>query len=57
MGLSQNLKPGDFFKKLVERIPQYKARWETSMAEQIHDLPDFDKVEREVQRALKKFKP
>ena len=54
---SKNLKHGDFFKKLSERIPQYKARWENSLAEQIHGLPDFDKVEREVQRALKKFKP
>lgn len=55
--ISKNLKPGEFFKKLAERIPLYKARWANSMAEQIHDLPDFDKVEREVQRALRKFKP
>jgi len=54
---SKNLKPGEFLMKLAERIPQYKARWANSMAEQIHDLPDFDKVEREVQRALRKFKP
>lgn len=54
---SKNLKPGDFFKKLAEQTPMYKARWENSLAEQIHHLPDFDKVEREVQRALKKFKP
>jgi predicted nucleotidyltransferase component of viral defense system len=54
---SKNLRPGDFYKKLAERIPSYKGRWETSLAEQIQDLPDFAKVEREVQRGLRKFKP
>lgn len=37
-------------------LPQYKGRWESSMNEQIKDLPDFDTVEREVQRHLKKMK-
>lgn len=46
----------DFLKKLDERLPQYKGRWESSMSEQIKDLPDFDQVEREVQRHLKKLK-
>ena len=46
----------DFPKKLVERLPQYKGRWSSSMSEQIKDLPDFDQVEREVQRQLKKLK-
>jgi len=45
----------DFPKKLNERLPQYKGRWKSSMNEQIKDLPDFDKVEREVQRHLKKM--
>jgi len=53
---SKKLNPVDFPKKLAERLPQYKGRWESSMNEQIHDLPDFDKVEREVQRHLKKLK-
>jgi uncharacterized protein len=53
---SKKLNPIDFPKKLAERLPQYKGRWESSMNEQIHDLPDFDKVEREVQRHLKKLK-
>ena len=53
---SKKLNPADFSKKLTERLPQYKGRWESSMNEQIHDLPDFDKVEREVQRHLKKLK-
>ena len=53
---SKKLNPVDFPKKLAERLPKYKGRWESSMNEQIHDLPDFDKVEREVQRHLKKLK-
>jgi len=53
---TKKLNPTDFQKKLAERLPQYKGRWESSMNEQIHDLPDFDKVEREVQRHLKKLK-
>lgn len=53
---SKKLNPSDFPKKLAERLPQYKGRWESSLSEQIKDLPGFDKVEREVQRHLKKLK-
>ena len=53
---NKNLNPADFTKKLSERLPQYKGRWQSSMSEQIKDLPDFDKVEREVQKHLKKLK-
>lgn len=53
---SKELMHTDFPKKLDERLPQYKGRWESSMREQIKDLPDFDQVEREVQRHLKKLK-
>lgn len=53
---SKGLNPADFPKKLAERLPQYKGRWKSSMSEQIRDLPEFDKVEREVQRQLKKMK-
>jgi predicted nucleotidyltransferase component of viral defense system len=52
---SKELNHTDFSKKLAERLPQYKGRWQSSMSEQIKDLPDFDKVEREVQRHLKKL--
>lgn len=52
---SKGLQPVDFAKKLTERLPQYKGRWQSSMSEQIKDLPDFDQVEREVQRHLKKL--
>lgn len=46
----------DFSKKLTERLPQYKGRWQSSMSEQIKDLPDFDQVEREVKKHIKKLK-
>jgi len=52
---SKDLQHTDFPNKLTERLPQYKGRWESSMREQIKDLPDFDQVEREVQRHLKKL--
>jgi predicted nucleotidyltransferase component of viral defense system len=45
-----------FLAKLSERIPQYKGRWQVSMNDQIKELPGFEKVEREVQRNLKKLK-
>lgn len=53
---SKGLNPADFPKKLAERLPQYKGRWKSSLSEQIKDLPEFDRVEREVQRQLKKMK-
>ncbi len=52
---SKNLLHTDFLKKLAERLPQYKGRWKSSMSEQIKDLPDFEQVERAVQRHLKKL--
>ena len=52
---NKNLKPADFHYKLNQRLPQYKGRWQKSMADQIKDLPDFEQVEREVMRHLKKF--
>lgn len=53
---SKDLLHTDFPKKLDERLLQYKGRWKSSMSEQIKDLPDFDQVDREVQRRLKKLK-
>lgn len=50
----KKLNPADFSKKLVERLPQYKGRWRNSLSAQIRNLPDFDRVEREVQRQLRK---
>ena len=50
------LDPSSFPTKLSERIPQYRGRWQVSMKDQIKELPGFEKVEREVQRHLKKLK-
>ncbi len=53
---SKAINHAEFPKKVTERLPQYKGRWQSSMHEQIKDLPDFDQVEREVQRHFKKLK-
>ncbi len=53
---NKDVNPTDFFKKLEQRLPQYKARWQNSLKNQIKDLPDFEQVEREVMRHLKNFK-
>lgn len=52
---SKGLSAADFPKKLEQRLPQYKARWESSLREQIRDLPDFSRAEREVRRILKNW--
>ncbi len=52
---NKQLNPLDFYERLNQRLPQYKGRWKKSLADQIHDLPNFEQVEREVKRHLKKF--
>lgn len=52
---SKQLNSSDFFKKLNQRQAQYKARWKKSMKDQIQDLPEFEQVERELMRHLKKL--
>lgn len=51
----KNLNPTNFSKKLNNRLPQYKGRWESSLSEQIKELPDFERVTREVLRHLRKL--
>ena len=53
---SKNLNAKDFPKKLEERLPQYKAQWKNSLSNQIKDLTEFDKVEREILRIFRKIK-
>lgn len=53
---NKGLSATDFFKKLEQRLPQYKGRWQTSMRDQIKDLPDFDRVERETMRHFRNMK-
>jgi predicted nucleotidyltransferase component of viral defense system len=52
---SKGLDATKFKDKLAERIPQYRGQWKSSLKDQIKDLPDFDEVEREVQRHIKKL--
>lgn len=52
--IAKNLNPADFPKKLAERLPGYKGRWQSSLSDQIQHLPDFEQVEREVDRRLRK---
>jgi len=52
---SKGLNPLLFHEKLTQRLASYKGRWQKSMNDQIKDLPDFEKVEREVQRHMRKM--
>ena len=51
----KKVNPKEFFIKLEQRLPQYKARWQKSMKEQIQNLPEFEKVERETLRHFRKM--
>ena len=53
---SKGINPSDFHATLEQRLPQYKGRWQSSMASQIKYLPAFEQVEREVMRHLKNIK-
>jgi uncharacterized protein len=53
--LSKGVNPLLFHEKLGQRLASYKGRWQKSLNDQIKDLPDFDKVEREVQRHIRKL--
>ena len=53
---NKGLDPSQFYEKLGQRLASYKGRWQKSMNDQIKDLPDFDKVKREVQRHFRKMK-
>lgn len=53
---NKGINPSDFFIKFELRLPQYKARWQKSMKDQIKNLPEFEQVERETMRHLRKLK-
>ena len=54
--IMKKLNPNDFFEKLEQRLPQYKARWQKSIKDQIKELPEFKQVERETKKHLRKLK-
>jgi uncharacterized protein len=53
---NKGLNASDFLNKLSERLPQYKGRWNSSLSEQIKELPSFEQAERETLRQLKNLK-
>jgi predicted nucleotidyltransferase component of viral defense system len=52
---NKNINHKEFQVKLEQRLPQYKGRWQNSMKNQIKDLPEFEQVERELIRYLRKI--
>lgn len=50
---AKNLNPADFLGKSAELLPSYRWRWQISLREQIQNLPDFERVGREVNRRLR----
>lgn len=46
----KGLYSADFEDALQKRLPLYQARWSGSMSDQIQELPEFELVEREIQR-------
>jgi uncharacterized protein len=51
----KQIDPTGFHIKLEQWLSQYRGRWQSSLANQIQDLPDFDQVLREVMRHIKKL--
>jgi predicted nucleotidyltransferase component of viral defense system len=52
---SKGLDANQFTEKLENRKASYRGRWQSSLGDQIKDLPDFDKVAREMQRHIRKL--
>lgn len=52
---SKGYEAKQFPETLEKRKAQYKGRWTKSMSDQIKDLPEFEQVEREVDRHLRKL--
>ncbi|NQU68259.1 MAG: nucleotidyl transferase AbiEii/AbiGii toxin family protein [Candidatus Marinimicrobia bacterium] len=52
---NKQLDSTQFPNKLNQRLPQYKGMWQASLVNQIQDLPDFDRVEREIRRHVKRL--
>lgn len=53
---SKGLKSIDFPRKIEDRLPQYKGRWNNSLNEQIKDLPDFEVIQKAILKQVKKLK-
>ena len=51
----KGLDPEHLEKRLEKILPAFKSRWESSIKEQIKDLPPFEQVERELGRHFRKL--
>jgi predicted nucleotidyltransferase component of viral defense system len=51
----KNLNPSDFLNKVNEKEGKFKSMWEKHLSNQIHDLPDFDGVFRELMKHLRQL--
>lgn len=51
----KELNSSNFPVVLERRLPQYEARWTGSISDQIKELPEYEQVEREVQRHFRKY--
>lgn len=51
----KGLNPEKIGERLNAILPAFKKQWQTSMSDQINDLPPFDQVERELRRHFRKF--
>lgn len=51
--IRKNLDPDKFGNKVLSKELIFKRDWKTKLINQIHDLPDFDRVFRSVKRKLK----
>jgi uncharacterized protein len=49
----KNHKPTEFVETLLRKTNAFKSGWEHKLTSQIHNLPKFDKIFREVKRHLK----
>jgi predicted nucleotidyltransferase component of viral defense system len=49
----RGLEPSIFRERYLERLGEYKRRWEVELAEHAADVPHFDGVERRVTRSLR----
>jgi len=51
----KGLNPADLEKRIEKILPVFKARWSSSINEQIKDLPPFEQVSRELGRHFRKI--
>jgi uncharacterized protein len=51
----KGLNPDDFISKVTEKESKYKSMWEKYLSNQIHDLPEFDCVFRDLMKHLRQL--